>query len=747
MRLVFAGTPAAALPTLRALAASRHTVAAVVTRPDAPAGRGKRMQPSPVAELADELGLETLKPAARTRGGSSTGSALIAPDCCPVTAYGALLPQAALDIPPHGWVNLHFSVLPAWRGAAPVQHAVLRGDDITGATTFLIVKELDAGPVFGTLTEPIRADRHQRRPARPARRLRRASCWSARSTRSRTARSAPCRSRPTASASRPSSPRPTPASTGSCPPHLIDRQVRGCTPDPGAWTEFDGGQAQALAGQHGPLKLLARRPLAAGAGRWRRGGARAAGLAPASCASTATPSTSAPAPIPVRLGDVQPQGKRRMPAADWARGLRIAAGRPAWDLARHGQLRPQPRAAPYPASAGRLMQGASFRPPAQTRCRGGGVRPQESEPRAAGRGRVRPRRQAANARPPAGRPPRRRRPAPHRLRRARRGPRARGLRQPAAAQAARGPAAHRPRRRARDRARLRHPARPGHLRRGARRVQRPPAGKARPAGARRAAPRHPPAAQHPRRRPRRRRHLGRPGQVGGGPAGLRLRQRGAPPRRDPRPGRLAGHRRPEPGDRPRRPPGDPLQPPALDRRRLPRRPRRRRRRPYAPPVPDGRAPHAPAGHAPDGRRREAGGASRPAAVGEEPVARRSPSSRPPSPRATPAPGSPSPTFPAGPPRDEVMPAGRRAGPLVTVRVHARLRRPGAADRIGGRAAVQDEGSQLAAIARCPVAPVRPARGAAGRREARAASAGSTCAPAPAASPACCTASPPSAARG
>jgi methionyl-tRNA formyltransferase len=109
-----------------------------------------------VAELAEELGLETLKPARPNEGWFLDRLRALAPDACPVTAYGALLPQAALDIPRHGWVNLHFSVLPAWRGAAPVQHAVLRGDDITGATTFLIVKELDAGPVFGTLTEPIR---------------------------------------------------------------------------------------------------------------------------------------------------------------------------------------------------------------------------------------------------------------------------------------------------------------------------------------------------------------------------------------------------------------------------------------------------------------------------------------------------------------------------------------------------------------------------------------------------------------
>src|SRR6059058_4075145 len=128
MRLVFAGTPQTAVPVFDALLASRHEVAAVVTRPDAPAG------------------LEVLTPARARDPEFLARLREIGPDCCPVAAYGALLPQAALDIPPRGWVNLHFSILPAWRGAAPVQHAILHGDDVTGASTFDIVKELDAGP-------------------------------------------------------------------------------------------------------------------------------------------------------------------------------------------------------------------------------------------------------------------------------------------------------------------------------------------------------------------------------------------------------------------------------------------------------------------------------------------------------------------------------------------------------------------------------------------------------------------------
>src|SRR5580700_8794226 len=155
MRLVFAGTPRTALPALDALLASRHEVAAVVTRPDAPAGRGRKVEASPVARRATEAGLEVLTPARARDPEFLDRLREIGPDCCPVTAYGALLPQVALDIPPQGWVNLHFSVLPAWRGAAPVHHTILHGDDVTGATTFRIVKELDAGPVFGVLTESV----------------------------------------------------------------------------------------------------------------------------------------------------------------------------------------------------------------------------------------------------------------------------------------------------------------------------------------------------------------------------------------------------------------------------------------------------------------------------------------------------------------------------------------------------------------------------------------------------------------
>ena len=156
MRLVFAGTPEPAVPSLDALIASPHEVVAVVTRPDARAGRGRGVVQSPVRQRAEELGIEVLTPDRPRDPEFLDRLRALAPDACPVVAYGALIPQVALDIPRHGWVNLHFSLLPAWRGAAPVQHAVMAGDEVTGASTFLIEAGLDTGPVFGLMTERIR---------------------------------------------------------------------------------------------------------------------------------------------------------------------------------------------------------------------------------------------------------------------------------------------------------------------------------------------------------------------------------------------------------------------------------------------------------------------------------------------------------------------------------------------------------------------------------------------------------------
>ncbi|CAM5597117.1 Methionyl-tRNA formyltransferase OS=Streptomyces tendae OX=1932 GN=fmt PE=3 SV=1 [Streptomyces tendae] len=154
MKLVFAGTPEVAVPAHALIASGRHEVAAVVTRPDVLAGaRARRLVASPVAERAEEAGIEVLKPAKPRDPGFLDRLREIAPDCCPVVAYGALLPRVALDVPARGWVNLDFSLLPAWRGAAPVQHALMAGDEITGASTFLIEEGLES-PCTGRSPRP-----------------------------------------------------------------------------------------------------------------------------------------------------------------------------------------------------------------------------------------------------------------------------------------------------------------------------------------------------------------------------------------------------------------------------------------------------------------------------------------------------------------------------------------------------------------------------------------------------------------
>ena len=157
MRVLFAGTPAVAVPSLDALVEAGFDVVAVLTRPDAPMGRKRVLTPSPVAARAAELGIEVIH-AAKVDADVTARIAAAAPDVAAIVAYGGLIPRAALDVPRHGWINLHFSLLPAWRGAAPVQRAVIAGDDVTGAVTFLLEEGLDTGPVFGTLTEAVRPD-------------------------------------------------------------------------------------------------------------------------------------------------------------------------------------------------------------------------------------------------------------------------------------------------------------------------------------------------------------------------------------------------------------------------------------------------------------------------------------------------------------------------------------------------------------------------------------------------------------
>jgi methionyl-tRNA formyltransferase len=306
MRLVFAGTPQVAVPALDALLASPHEVVAVVTRPDARSGRGRSLVWSPVRQRADEAGIEVLTPERPRDPDFLDRLRELAPDACPVVAYGALIPQVALDIPTHGWVNLHFSLLPAWRGAAPVQHALMAGDEVTGASTFLIEAGLDTGPVFGLMTERVR-------PTDTAGELL-----------DRLASGGAGLLVATMDGIADGSLIPVPQSAEGVshapkidvadarvgwdrPASAVDRLVRGCTPAPGAWTVFRGER----------VKLLPVHPDGSYDGPPLAPGELAAGKR-AVHVGTATGA--------VRLSDVRPHGKKQMAAADWARGVRIEAG-------------------------------------------------------------------------------------------------------------------------------------------------------------------------------------------------------------------------------------------------------------------------------------------------------------------------------------------------------------------------------------------------------------------------------------
>ncbi|AJF64150.1 methionyl-tRNA formyltransferase [Streptomyces vietnamensis] len=305
MKLVFAGTPEVAVPALDALLASgRHEVAAVVTRPDAPAGRGRRLVASPVAQRAEEAGIEVLKPARPRDEEFLARLREIAPDCCPVVAYGALLPKVALDIPVHGWVNLHFSLLPAWRGAAPVQHSLMAGDEVTGASTFLIEEGLDSGPVYGVVTEDIRPTDTS---GDLLTRLAFAGAGLLAATmdgiEDGTLKAVP---QPIEGITLAPKIQVEDAHVDFAAPALrVDRVVRGCTPAPGAWTVFRGER----------LKLIQVTPLP-----------DRTDLAPGELAVGKNNVYAGTGSYAVELLWVQPQGKKPMKAADWARGVRIAPG-------------------------------------------------------------------------------------------------------------------------------------------------------------------------------------------------------------------------------------------------------------------------------------------------------------------------------------------------------------------------------------------------------------------------------------
>ncbi len=289
-----------ALPPLEALLASRHEVVAVLTRPPPPSGRGTRLARSPVAARAADLGLEILTPQRPRDEDFVARLTAIAPECCPVVAYGALLPQRLLDVPARGFVNLHFSLLPAWRGAAPVQRAVLAGDRTTGATTFQIVLELDAGPTYLTVTEPVReADTAGDLLARLAGRGAELLVQTLDGLEDGTLTGTP---QPDADVTYAAKLDTSDALVDwTAPAEVIDRLIRGCTPVPGAWTTFQAervklGPAAPVDGERLPPGRLRVTKSAVHVGTGTR---------------------------PVLLGRVQAAGKKPMAAADWARGVAL----------------------------------------------------------------------------------------------------------------------------------------------------------------------------------------------------------------------------------------------------------------------------------------------------------------------------------------------------------------------------------------------------------------------------------------
>ncbi|MDV8148462.1 methionyl-tRNA formyltransferase [Arthrobacter sp. B10-11] len=302
MRVLFAGTPAVAVPSLDALVQAGFDVVAVLTRPDAPIGRKRVLTPSPVAARAAELGIEVIH-AARVDAEVTARIAATAPDAAAIVAYGGLIPRAALDIPRHGWINLHFSLLPAWRGAAPVQRAVMAGDDITGAVTFLLEEGLDTGPVFGTLTEAVRPDDTSGELLE------------------RLSHSGAVLLAQTLSAIEAGRAVAVPQSGDvSLAPKLglddgrinwrepalaLGRRARGVTPEPGAWTTLDGQRVK--------LEPVVLRP-------------DAPALRPGHVLPDGKSVLVGTGSHPVELTRIQPSGKKMMAAADWARGQAALEG-------------------------------------------------------------------------------------------------------------------------------------------------------------------------------------------------------------------------------------------------------------------------------------------------------------------------------------------------------------------------------------------------------------------------------------
>ncbi len=300
VRVLFAGTPAVAVPALEALLASDHEVVGVLTRPPAPVGRKRVLTPSPVQQRAEEAGLPVITSNRPHQDQTMAELRELRFEVAAVVAYGALLREPALSLPGRGWINLHFSLLPAWRGAAPVQHALMAGDQITGASTFAIEAGLDTGPVLGTMTESIR-------PTDTAGTLLERLASAAAPLLVGTI---------DAIADGSAQPRPQPSDGISLAPqlvsadaeidwtlpaHVVDRRIRGLTPAPGAWTTRAG-----IRFKIGPVTPTMLRIF----------------IPPGTVRVDPSGVLVGTGSAPVRLGEIAPPGKPWMDAGAWARGAR-----------------------------------------------------------------------------------------------------------------------------------------------------------------------------------------------------------------------------------------------------------------------------------------------------------------------------------------------------------------------------------------------------------------------------------------
>lgn len=304
MRLIFAGTPDVAVPSLQALHDAGHEISLVLTQPDARGKRGSALHPSPVKRAALELGLEVATPERASDPETVERIAALNADAAAVVAYGQILRPALLESVAHGWVNLHFSVLPAWRGAAPVQRAIMAGDDITGASTFIIEEGLDTGPVIGTLTERIRptdtAGDLLARLADVGAPLLVASLEALVS-----GQAAPAKQPDDGVSYAHKLTRDDAYVRWDVAAHVVDRQIRGCTPAPGAWTTLPDGTSARL-GPVTPTELPTTVP---GQVSFEQGRV---------LVGTGS--------HPVALSWIQPAGKGQMDAGAWWRGARLADG-------------------------------------------------------------------------------------------------------------------------------------------------------------------------------------------------------------------------------------------------------------------------------------------------------------------------------------------------------------------------------------------------------------------------------------